>query len=206
MKTVDVPVGSVICDSLPFSTGGTVAQAIALKTSGVVALALYLGAVTPAILKKVLDAGLGYMPVTFGGEYEDGADDELVQLKALGIPKGCCVWLDMEGLKAFKTDPAKLISMLTAWANKIEAAGFIPCLYVGVPQPLTSDELWKLPFRRYWKGQGSVRDRFNNLAEPTKCGWSITQMWPSHTRGGAWVDSNIVGQDFLKRSPTMAVA
>lgn len=203
MRAAYAPVGAVVVDSLPFSTGGTLAQAMALKASGVDALAGYLGAMTPARLEMLLHTGLAYCPVTFAGEYNDGPADEIAQLKALGIVAGVTVWLDLEGLKAFHSDAAELIGKINAWALAIEAAGYVPGLYVGVPQPLTSEELGALAVKRYWRGQGSVRDRRNALAEPTP-GWCMTQMFPSVVRGGVLVDANMVGQDYKARVPTWA--
>lgn len=197
-------VGAVVVDSLPFSMGGTAAQAQALKASGVDAVACYLGSINTARLGHILDAGMGFVPVTFAGEYNDGPNDEIAQLKALGIPAGVTVFLDLEGLSAFKTDPPGLVAKINAWADAVKAAGYIPGLYVGVPQPLTSAELWSLRVQRYWRGQGSVRDRNNALAEPAGCGWCMTQMYPSYTRGGVWVDANMVGQDYKARVPTWA--
>ncbi len=206
MRNEQAKVGAVVVDSLPFSQSGTAAQARALKASGVDALAGYLGAIDPIRLNNVLGAGLGFLPVTFAGEYLDGPNDEIGQLKALGIPGGVTVFLDLEGLKAFQADPVKLAAQIDTWAMAIAAAGYIPGLYVGVPQPFTSQELWSLKVQRYWRGQGSVRDRNNALAEPSGCGWCMTQMFPSYTRGGVWVDSNMVGHDYRGRTPSWAVA
>jgi hypothetical protein len=205
MRVERASIGAVVCDSLPFSQGGTAEQARALKASGVDALAGYLGAMTPARLASVLDAELAYIPVTFAGEYNDGANDEIAQLHALGIPAGATVFLDLEGLAAFKSDPLLLIAKVNAWADAISAAGYMPGLYAGVPQPLTSGELYALRVQRYWRGQGSVRDRSNALAEPAGCGWCMTQMFPSVTRGGVLVDCNMVGQDYKGRVPAWVV-
>lgn len=201
MNSISLPVGSLVCDSLPFSMGGTAGNASALKAAGYVALAGYLGAMNKARLGALHGAGLGYIPVTFGGEYEDGPLDELAQLKALGVCAGTTVFLDMEGLKAFKADVPNLLVQLRAWATAIVGAGYVAGLYMGVPQPLTSAEAMALPFTRYWKGQGSLRDRSNALVEPA-CGFCMTQMYPSITRGGVLIDANIVGQDFRGRVPT----
>ncbi len=213
MKIVQALVGARAADSLPFSNAGTPLIAEKLAEAEYDFLAGYLGAMNPSRLQALLSSGVGYSPVTFGGEYEDGAEDEIAQLHALGIPTyapgsvgGVTVWLDMEGMKAFKTDPVRLIGMINAWADRVAAAGYMPGLYVGVPQPLTSDELWSLRVKRYWKGQGSVRDRKNQLAEPTGCGWCMTQMYPSIPRGGIMIDANIVGQDFKGRVPNIVVA
>lgn len=200
-------VGAVVVDSLPFSQGGTVAQAVGLREAGAAALAGYLGAVTPERLAVVLAAGLAFIPVTFAGEYNDGPNDEVGQLRALGIPEGTSVFLDLEGLKAFREDPAGLIAKINAWADGIAAAGYVPCLYVGVPQPLTSAELYALRVRGYWRGQGSIRDRANALAEPTGCGWMMIQMFPSKNYGepATWVDMNMIGADYKGRVPIWVV-
>ncbi len=202
VKTEQAFVGAVVADSLPYSIGGTALHATGMRTQGIDCFVGYLGAMNATRLKQVLDAGMAFMPVTFGGEYEDGPLDEVAQLRALGIPSGTSVWLDMEGLKAFRTDPRTLIGMIDLWADGIIVSGWMPCLYVGVPQPLTSEELWRLRVQRYWRGQGSVRDRNNALAEPTGCGWCMDQKFPSVTRGGTLVDMNMIGQDFKKRTPT----
>lgn len=195
-------VGSRGCDSLPFSQGGTAAQALALKASGVDFFVGYLGVINAARVGYVLDSGMAFMPVTLAGEYSDGAADELAELKALGLPAGVTVWLDLEGLTAYHTDPAALIAKLNAWADAVDGAGYVAGLYVGVPQPLTSDELYALHVKRYWHGQGSVRDRNGALSEPTKAGWCMTQVYPSVVRAGVLVDCNIIGQDFQGRVPT----
>lgn len=205
MRVAPAPVGAHVVDSLPFSQAGTLEQAKALRASGVDALVGYLGVINATRVGHLHAAGLAFMPVTLAGEYEDGPADEIGQLRALGIPPGASVWLDLEGMKAFKSNPAELIAKSNAWADPIAAASYMPCLYVGVPQPLTSDELYALRVKRYWRGQGSVRDRFNALAEPTRCGWCMTQMFPSYHRGGAWVDSNMIGQDYQARTPAWVV-
>ncbi len=205
MKVEQAFVGAVVADSLPFSLGGTANQASAMQADGIDCFVGYLGAMNPARLKYILDAGLAYMPVTFGGEYEDGPLDEIAQLKALGIPGGVSVWLDVEGLKAFKSDPIVLGKKIDGWCDAIAAAGWMPCGYFGNPQPFTSRELHVRKVVRYWKGQGRCVDRTNALAEPTN-GWVMTQMFPSVTRGGVLVDANMVGQDYRGRVPTWCLA
>lgn len=207
MRAEPAAIGAVVIDSLPFSQGGTAAQAAGLRAAGVHAVAGYLGAMNRTRLAFILAAGMAYIPVTFAGEYNDGPQDEIGQLQALGIPQGASVFLDLEGLKAFRENPAELISKINAWADAIAAAGYIPCLYVGVPQPLTSDELWALRVRGYWRGQGSIRDRSNALAEPRGCGWMMTQMFPSRNLGtpATWVDCNMIGADYKGRVPSWVV-
>lgn len=200
-----VKVGSVVVDSLPFSQAGTLSQAQALRSRGATALVGYLGFMNTSRLAAVLASGMGFIPVTLAGEYNDGPQDELSQLKNLGIPAGATVFLDLEGMAAWKADPVALIGKINAWAEDIIAAGYIAGLYAGVPQPLTSEELWKLKTSRYWKGQGRQVDRTGALAEPTGCGWCMYQMFPSFHMGGVWVDANMVGADYKGRTPTMVV-
>lgn len=206
MKAESAYVGALVVDSLPFAQGGTLAQAQALKARGVSCVVGYLGVINAARVAAILEAGLAFMPVTLAGEYEDGPDDEVLQLKALGIPRGATVWLDLEGMKAFKSPPAEFAAKINRWADAIAAAGFQPGLYVGVPQPFTSAELYALHVVRYWHGQGSVRDRTNALAEPYPRGWCMTQMFPSVVWGGVLVDANIVGQDYKTGVPSWVVS
>lgn len=208
MKTAKSEIGAVVIDSLPFSQAGTAAQAKGLKSVGVHAVAVYLGVVNAQRVQYILDAGMGCFPVTLAGEYVDGPNDEVAQLKALGFPPGIHVFLDMEGMTAYKTDPVKLIGMVDAWGKAVRAAGYKPALYVGNPQPLTKDELWKLDVELYWRGQGRTVDRNNALSEPWGCGWAMTQMYPSRNLGSpaVWVDCNMVGQDYKGRVPVWAVA
>ncbi len=204
MKIISAPVGKIIVDSLPFSQAGTLTQAKGFKVEGVVGVALYLGVASNTRLKAVLDAGLGAWGVTLAGQY--GGAASVSQAQAIGFPKGSTLFLDVEGLTAFHTNPPDLIAKIQTWASAVVAAGYKAGIYVGSPQPLTSDELWKLAgITAYWRGQGSMRDRSNNLAEPTKCGWCVTQAFPSQTIAGTLVDANMVGQDYLGRVPTLVV-
>ncbi len=198
--------GAVVIDSLPFSQGGTAAQAGGLAAAGVHCVAGYLGAMTAARLAVILAAGMAFLPVTFAGAYADGPANEVGQLQALGIPPGASVFLDVEGLNAFHTDPNDLAVAINAWADGIADAGYVPMLYVGVPQPFTSGQLYALRVRGYWRGQGSIRDHANALVEPG-CGWLMTQMFPSRNIGepATWVDMNMIGADYKGRVPSWVV-
>lgn len=178
-------------------------QAAALRAAGFDFAVRYLHNVTRDEVAAIVAAGLGFMPVTYAGAY-NGAD-AAAQCSALGLPAGVTVWLDLEGQKAFHLDPHVLIATINDWARPVRAANFQPGIYVGVPQPLTSSELFGLDVVRYWRGQGSIRDRFNELAEP-KCGWCMYQTFPSHMRCGVYVDVDITQQDYEKRAPMFATA
>ncbi len=198
-------VGARGVDSYPYSLGGSFAQAQALKASGIDFFVGYLGSLDAARLGHILDAGLAFMPVTLAGEYFDGPADELAHLKHLNIPPGVTVWLDLEGPKSFKHPPQDLINLTDKWATAIAAAGYMPGLYIGSPQPLTGDELAKLKVVRYWKAPSRIFDRNGKAWDgPSSIGHCMFQMWPQGNwrDTGVFVDVNIVGQDFRERVPT----
>lgn len=206
-------VGARGVDSLQFSQGGTQAQAEALKRTGIDFFVGYLGAMTPSRLALVLGAGLAFMPVTFATEYKDGAADEIAQLKALGVPAGVSVWLDLEGLDAWNMPAHQLMALIEAWARDITAAGWMACLYVGAPQPLTGQQLYALKgIVRYWLGIGRCIS-LNGLDAYPDCGWTMRQDW--HNQGshglnwrgtGIYVDTNSIQCDHKGRLPKWVVA
>ncbi len=209
MKTEQAFVGARVVDSLPFSQGGNAAQALLLKDRGVDGVVGYLGSMNAWRLGHIIDSGLAFMPVTFAGEFFDGPADELAHLQALGLPKGCTVWLDLEGHKSFNWPPQDLVRLIDEWASKVAAAGYMPGLYVGSPQPLTGPELAKLAVVRYWKAPSLVLDRHGkDWSEPPGCGWCMQQVWPQgmFRDTGVFVDVNIIGQDRRGRVPAWVVA
>ena len=202
-------VGARGVDSLPFSQSGTAAQARRLKETGIDFLVGYLGSINRTRLDYVLDAGLAFMPVTFAGEYFDGPADELAHLKALGIPAGATVWLDLEGEKSFKHPVPDLTKKINDWARTIQKAGYIAGLYVGSPQPFTADELARLAVTRYWKAPSKVIDRNGkSWDEPTGLGWCSLQAWPQRFWPNdtdphrVWVDVDFIFHDRRERVPT----
>jgi hypothetical protein len=191
--------GVLAYDSLPFSKGGTPVEADAFREAGAAVLFLYLGVAAPFEMSAALNAGLGVMGVTLAGACD--GQESAREAQKLGLPAGVTLFLDLEGMKAFHADPVALRSTLDGWARAVVAAGYVAGLYVAPPQPLTSDELYEMPFTRYWKGGGSIRDRYDALAEP-RCGWCCVQGYPSVDRGGVLVDANLVTEDFYGRLPT----
>jgi len=218
MRPAPAQVGDVVLDSYPFSvaTEGHEPIVRAWRAAGVKGFAGYLGHMTPEKVRAVVDGGLLFTPVTVAGEYHDGAVDEIFQLRALGIPAGVHVWLDVEGEIVWNAgkDPKKLAAvkaLIEGWNRDIARAGYRPAMYVGVPQPFTSAELYAFSAERYWHGQGSVRDRKGNLAEPFRdfgaCrGWNMIQAAPSQVLGGVPVDFNMVFGDYKGQTPIMVAA
>jgi len=196
-----IPVGARLTDSVTLVTAPI---ALRLKDEGIDGCVQYLGSVTPEIANGILNAGLGLLLVT----YADAFDGKVAgaRAKALRYPAGATVFLDIEGLETLHTETGLFESEIDNWSKDVEAeGGFMPGIYTGVPQPLTSTELFLRRPVRYWKGQGSLRDRFNALVEPA-CGWCMTQMYPTVVRGGIEVDFNVVGADFEGRVPSWAIA
>lgn len=225
MKVVNAFPGARGVDSLPFSQNGNADQAKRLAASGVEFFVGYLGAMNKARLDYVLDAGLAFMPVTFAGEYKDGAADEIAQLKALGIPAGATVWLDLEGLNAWNTPADQLMALINAWARDIKAGGWMPGLYVGAPQPLTGKQLYSLGVVRYWLGIGRcvaklTPEQAQKLAAISgspqldaypDCGWCMRQDYHGQKLGMMWkntgvfVDTNSIQCDHKGRLPAWVV-
>jgi hypothetical protein len=201
MRVMPCKVGARGFDSLQFSRSESATGPTTMLLSGLSFFVGYLGICSPKTVTAAVEAGLGFMPVTLADEY-----DTPEAVLALGLPPGVTVWLDLEGLSAFHADSKTLEAKINAWADAMTQAGYQPGLYVGSPQPFTSDELFALHTVRYWKGQGSTRDRFGDLAEP-RCGWCMHQAFPQTVweNKGVLVDIDLVEQDYFKRLPSMAV-
>jgi hypothetical protein len=202
VKTAQATVGARGVDSLPYSSGGTLGDAKNLRDCGAEFFVGYLGVIDTLRLGFLLDAGLAFMPVTRAGTYDGaGAADACV---ALGLTPGCTVWLDLEGQAAFATPPQDLMAKIDAWADAVGGAGFQPGLYVGSPQPLTGDELFRLKVVRYWKAPSRIFDRNGRVWDGPSCGFCMYQLWPSLTwrSSGVLVDVDFVQQDHLGRLPS----
>jgi hypothetical protein len=193
MKAETAYVGARGIDCVTTLTPGT---AVAFKTTGIDFSMRYLGTVTPGELQGILDAGLAFMPVTYADRFDGPLSVSFV--KALGLPVGVTVWLDVEGI-GDKLSPDEVITKINAWAHAIKAASYEPGIYVGDSVPLTSQQLFDLAVVRYWRSMSMV-------PEP-RCGFCQTQFHPTQNwRGvGVPVDLNMIGADYFGRLPTWAV-
>lgn len=202
MITEPASVGARGVDSYPFSLGGTSDQALALARCGIDFFVGYLGVISKTRLQYILDAGLAFMPVTIAAQYDGKVSAKACQ--ELGLSPGCTVWLDLEGTPSYNTPPDVLIARINAWADAVAAAGYQPGLYVGSPQPLTGEELYKLRVVRYWKAPSRVFDRNGKAWDGPACGWCMYQCWPQlHWRDtGVFVDVDFVQEDFRGRVPS----
>ncbi len=172
------------------------------KKQGIDFVFQYLGSVTADGLAAILAAGLAFMPVTYADQF-DGAQT-VAEVKALGLPAGCTVWLDVESIGPAVSVPT-LISQINAWANAVSAAGFQPGLYVGANSQLTSQELYQLAVVRYWHSLSMILDRNGQLAEPS-CGFCCYQLYPTVNWAGVDVDLDFIQQDFQGRLPSWVVS
>jgi hypothetical protein len=206
MKTQLAEVGSRGVDSYPYCLAGTEEQAKALRVSGLDFFVGYLGVITPGRLKYILDSGMAFMPVTLAGRYS--GPEAVASCVKLGLPKGCTVWLDLEGQASYVMPPAELIAKINAWAKAMIAAGYQPGLYIGSPQPLTAAELYQLAVVRYWKAPSRVVDRNGVIHDGPKCGFCMYQLWDSRKwrRTGVFVDVDFIQKDFQGRLPSWVVA
>ncbi len=148
--------------------------AMALKASGFGFAVRYLSRTTPenpsdltaAEAALILAAGLALMAVQhcprpgwapsamLGQSYGQAA---VANAQVIGLPSGMTVWLDLEEVVSYAS-VADTIAYVNTWAE-IVGAQYVPGLYVGANQPLTSDELyWRLRVTHYWKSASTVPD------------------------------------------------
>jgi len=108
----------------------------------------------------ILDAGLALMIVQhFKGEgwRPDGPTGTQYGTNAgrfskeIGVPAGVSVWCDLEGVAA-GTPAQDVIDFCNNWFDQVQAAGFVPGLYVGNSAGLSANQLFqKLRFKHYWR-------------------------------------------------------
>jgi hypothetical protein len=159
--------------------------------------ARYLDNLTRGELEALCSSVGPVLPVTFADHFSP--DEAIARATALGIPKGCHLWLDVEGLAASTNIPT-LIAEINAWANKIKLAGWLPGAYFADRTLLTSAEMYALAIVGYWRGAARIMDRFGALAEPS-CGWMLEQLTPAnHPFGGTLIDFDVSRTDFHGRS------
>lgn len=177
-------------------------SAAALKAAGMRFAIRYLGSITPIELAEILGAGLVFMPVTFSRApgwvptaamgTSDGQTD-VQHIKALGLPSGCTVWIDLEGAIGSA-------STVSAWVNAraqvIRLSGYDVGLYVGYGSVLDSAQLYALAeVDRYWKS-------LSDVPTPT-CGFSMMQLWKTTVVAGVSVDVDCIQYDYNDRLPNV---
>jgi hypothetical protein len=165
----------------------------------------YLGDLSSDEAATITGGGLALMAVTHPRTgalsqalgQQDGMD-AVAHARAASIPNGTTVWLDLESWTGTDDDA---IGYVNSWAALVQAAGFIPGLYVGwASSPLASAQLYALGAHAYWRSCSEVPD----VAE---CGYQMLQLVPGDQQlAGLEVDLDVIQKDFRGRVPTWAIA
>lgn len=206
MRTEIARVGAKGFDSYAYSAGGTPGSAQTFRAHGAEFYTPYLGVCTRERVQYLSDVGIAIMPVTLGltKTHPERFDGPAIvrDVKALATPPGCHVILDMEDVLGIPPD--YLSQKLNEINVCLRGEGYRCGIYVGLPQCLTSEELWQLTSDFYWKAPGRTIDRFGALAEPTGCGFGAYQCWDTIMVGGLGVDVDFIQKDFKGRLPYWA--
>ena len=101
----------------------------------------------------------------------------------VGFPPGVCVALDLEGVSS-DSAPADVIAYCNAWCAQVEAAGFLPMLYVGAQCGLSGSDLYhRLSVERYWKSGSDVPELAGR-------GWCLRQTIVPKPVAGVSIDED----------------
>lgn len=146
----------------------SLAEATAFKTAGKDFCIRYIprnaslisGNLTSAEIQNILEAGLSLMVVqhcplpgwepsgALGTQYGKYA---VAYAASIGLSKGIGFFLDLEEV-ALGTPTSDTINYCQSWFAAVQAAGYVPGLYVGYNCGLSPDQLYKdLSFKHYWK-------------------------------------------------------
>lgn len=144
----------------------------------------------------ILNAGLALMPVQHAhlagwsptqpiGQ-QDG-QDAAANADNIGFPHGVNVWCDLEGVGT-SSPPKDVIDYCIAWYEAVEAAGYMPGLYVGAGALLNGKQLYALPFEHYWRSPSKVPDVPNRS-------YQVFQLFPSVELNGIRIDLDVTTND-----------
>ena len=144
----------------------------------------------------ILNSGLALMPVQHVRKKEWSPNQAMGQqdgqeaaanAATVGFPERVSLWCDLEGVKS-STQALEVIDYCKAWYRAVNAAGYLPGLFVGAGAILTSQQLYDLPFQHYWRSQSQVPDIPNR-------GYQIIQLSPSLQVNGVWIDLDVALDD-----------
>jgi hypothetical protein len=160
--------------------------------------ALAAGNLTNAEALNILNAGLalmvvqhvanpGWMPTAaLGTAYGSYAATYASQV--VGLPTGINIWCDLEEVAPGST-AADVIAYCQAWYAAVNAAGYVPGIYVGYGVVLTPQQLYaNLSFKHYWRAYNGpqVATRGYQLIQKTQV-----------TVGGVDIDPDVTQHDAL---------
>ncbi|HYH79916.1 MAG TPA: DUF1906 domain-containing protein [Longimicrobium sp.] len=103
--------------------------------------------------------------------------------KAIGVPPGVNVWLDLEGV-ADGAATQDVTAYCDNWFAEVQAAGYVPGLYVGYGAGLGPQGLYDLKFQHYWSAYNLNGDQY-----PAVRGVQMRQETGGGTVGGLTTES-----------------
>jgi hypothetical protein len=154
------------------------------------------GDLTEPEATDILNAGLALMPVQHAHRApwspnqnlgQNDGEEAVANAETIGFPVGVNVWCDVEGVSATAL-PSDVIEYCVAWFEAVSAAGYIPGLYVGAGELLTSQQLDALPFQHYWRSPSRVPDI------PSRS-YQVFQLFPSVAVNGITIDFDVTKND-----------
>lgn len=197
MNAIILEPGTRGCDTI---TKLSYMDSLKLFDAGFRFVGRYVTSLSVAELSDILRAELAVTLISYANSFDPS--DEIAALKALAIPKGTVVWLDVEGVN---DDPVTLSQRINTWAKAIQAAGYVAGLYVGAGVPLTNAELYALAVTRYWKSCSRCLDSHGAVQEPL-CGYCMVQCTCEVERAGIEVDIDFAYHDYKGRGVTVVTA
>lgn len=127
----------------------------------------------------------GWAPTAaLGGTYGNNAASNAA---SVGLPKGMNIWCDLEGI-ATGTTAQNVIDYCQAWYAAVQAAGYVPGLYVGANCILSGTQLYDLSFQHYWKSLSTVPEIPNR-------GYQLVQKWFPQAEFGISIDQDTTQTD-----------
>jgi len=114
--------------------------------------------------------------------------------KAIGLPAGVSIFLDLEMVNTGAT-VEQITDYCNEWFNEIQLEGYTAGLYVGWQTGLSSQQLYDLPFKSYWRGYNA------DIAVATR-GYQILQA-PAKNLNGISFDPNEIWTDKLGGLPIL---
>jgi Domain of unknown function (DUF1906) len=213
VKVVDIPPGAMGADMLtPLSPSVAFALysfVLPGTRTQLTFIVRYLENLTASELAGDLASGLGVALVSESrangwlpnaGEGSADALRAVTKARALGVDPGMVLFCDLEGMSGTAQDTT---DYCIAWCDVVSRAGYIPGAYIGDSVPLTAQQLYLLPFQRYWHSLSMVQ----NVAT---AGYTMFQGFPTMnlglSTGALAVDLDVVFRDYKGRVPTMLVA
>jgi hypothetical protein len=144
----------------------------------------------------ILNSGLALMPVQHAPKQgwfahralgQQHGQEASANAKTIGFPGGVNLWCDLEGVNS-SAQAQDVIDYCRAWYEAVSAAGYVAGLYVGAETLLNGSQLYKLPFRHYWRSQSHVPDIPNR-------GYQVIQLGPPLQINGVWADLDVALND-----------